>query len=54
MENINDIRLRFLAIARMINGKGGHISTLSHLMKPIGRGLTHMDFEEGDPDLEED
>jgi hypothetical protein len=53
MKNINDIRLRFLAIARIINGKGGYISSLSHLMKPIGRGLTHMDFEEGDPDLEE-
>jgi hypothetical protein len=54
MENINDIRLRFLAIARIINGKGGYISSLSHLMKPIGSGLTHMDFEEGDPNLEED
>ena len=54
MESINDIRLRFLAIAKVITGKGGCISALSHLMKPIGSGLTHVDFEEGDPDPEED
>jgi hypothetical protein len=50
--DVNTLVSKFKSIIRKINGKAPSSFPIEAV--PIRSGRTHMDIEEGDPDLEED
>ena len=52
--DINALRSKFKSIIRKINGKSPLSPWFQIEAMPMGSGRTHMDIEEGDPNLEDD